>query len=467
MSETTPLLGVRPRQSIRLNGTSLTSDLESQKVADPPKSGFLHGLAGVRHSLESHVSAFFRVAREPKCWDKRAIWQAAVVDPVACLPAVIVGLLLNILDALSYGKLNSGLVFPSDELGLSGVWYALLILTVHPTTRNDLVSSWEPNFLQPWPCGHINILRQHDCVSVDLLDGLYFQGLCWLGNGRLGCPCFVAHTTCFATGYLPMATLQIEVVPFFHSMASTITTSIGQDDPDAVIATTIVAYAVSSMMTGIVFFLMGYFKFGYIVGFIPRHILIGCIGGVGWFLVATGFEVSARIEGSLEYDLATLNKLINPETIPLWATPLALAVALVYLQKKIKSTYFLPCFILMIPIVFYIFVFSLDSLNPESLRESGWIFEGAASDEPWWYFYTLYSKCLPHSPRHTRKVQPILVVVPILTKRSLRIPSGAMGCPGGDDPGHVGPHLLWYPPRPHQRSSTCHVGWGGQRGPQP
>lgn len=27
----------------------------------------------------------------------------------------------------------------------------------------------------------------------------------------------------------------------------------------------------------------------------PRHILIGCIGGVGWFLLATGFEVSARL----------------------------------------------------------------------------------------------------------------------------------------------------------------------------
>ncbi|TLS28420.1 hypothetical protein PpBr36_00221 [Pyricularia pennisetigena] len=332
MSESTPLLGVRPRQSIRLNGASLTSDLENQKIVDPPNSGFIHGLADVGHSLERHVSAFFRVVREPKCWDKRAIWQAAVVDPVACLPAVIVGLLLNILDALSYGMI----LFPLGN----------------------------PIFSNLGPAG-ISIFY----VSTIVSQLTYSMGSIFKGA---------------------VGSEMIEVVPFFHSMASTITNAVGHDEPDAVIATTIVAYAISSMMTGIVFFLMGYFKFGYIVGFIPRHILIGCIGGVGWFLVATGFEVSARIEGSLEYDLATLHKLINPDTIPLWATPLALAVVLVYLQKKIKSTYFLPCFILMIPIVFYIFVFSLDSLNPDSLRESGWIFEGAASDEPWWYFYTLY-----------------------------------------------------------------------------
>ncbi|KAJ0295136.1 hypothetical protein CBS470a_000183 [Colletotrichum nupharicola] len=133
-------------------------------------------------------------------------------------------------------------------------------------------------------------------------------------------------------------------------MAETITNHIGQDQPDAVIATTIVSYAISSMMTGTVFYLMGKFNFGYMVGFIPRHILIGCIGGVGWFLVATGFEV----------------------------------------QAKGASKYFLPLYIISIPIVFYFFVFSLDALEPDSLRDHGWIFEGPPADEPWWYFYTLY-----------------------------------------------------------------------------
>jgi len=47
-----------------------------------------------------------RIIVNPKSWDRKVIWQKAVVEPVGYLPAVILGCLLNILDALSYGKLS-------------------------------------------------------------------------------------------------------------------------------------------------------------------------------------------------------------------------------------------------------------------------------------------------------------------------------------------------------------------------
>lgn len=177
-------------------------------------------------------------------------------------------------------------------------------------------------------------------------------------------------------------------------MAFVILATVGEENPQAVIATTITAYALSSILTGLIFFLMGTFGLGYIVGFIPRHILIGCIGGVGWFLIATGFEVTARLEGNLNYDIPTLKKLFQLDTFPLWIIPLVLAVILYLSQSKIKSKYYLPTYILCIPAVFYFFVFSTDQLNPENLRKSGWIFEGPEAGEPWWYFYTLYGKFL-------------------------------------------------------------------------
>ena len=39
-----------------------------------------------------------------KTWDKRLLWQNAILKPAGYVPAVLLGLLLNILDALSYGK---------------------------------------------------------------------------------------------------------------------------------------------------------------------------------------------------------------------------------------------------------------------------------------------------------------------------------------------------------------------------
>lgn len=187
-------------------------------------------------------------------------------------------------------------------------------------------------------------------------------------------------------------------------MAFSILAIVGEENPEAVIATTITAYAISSVITGLVFFLMGIFGCGYIVGFIPRHILIGCIGGVGFFLVVTGLEVTAQLGGKFHFNHATLEKLTDRDSFTLWLVPFVLAMVLYQSQKYFNpkryprfSKYYLPLFILCIPAVFYFFVLSLDQLDPERLRKAGWIFQGPEAGEPWWYFYTLYGKLSPSS----------------------------------------------------------------------
>ncbi|WQF77740.1 Putative cyclic nucleotide-binding domain, STAS domain, SLC26A/SulP transporter [Colletotrichum destructivum] len=350
-TERTPLI---PRlssdsfESYDTNGSTDGVDVEGQKQR--PRKKWLRGLKDLTVNVEEHLVHGIQIATSPKAWDRRALWQNAVVAPASCLPAVVVGLLLNVLDALSYGE--SFASYPVDSSDLTRLGMILFPLG-------------KPIFAGLGSAG-ISIFYVSTIVSqLTFSTGSIFKG----GVGSE----------------------LIEVVPFFHNMAQTITDHIGEDQPDAVIATTIVSYAISSMMTGTVFYLMGRFNFGYMVGFIPRHILIGCIGGVGWFLVATGFEVSARMDGSLEYDMDTLHKLFRSDTIPLWVTPLLLAIVLFYSQTRGASKYFLPLYIISIPVVFYFFVFSLDALEPDSLRDNGWIFEGPPSDEPWWYFYTLYS----------------------------------------------------------------------------
>ncbi|KAK7753230.1 hypothetical protein SLS62_004749 [Diatrype stigma] len=270
-SETTPLLNPKLSQPGSPSTASEFGDIEAQKPKKSNTRSFLNKYLVPRKDKSVNKLHRFASALKPKNWDRRTIWHHTVVEPTRCLPSVIVGLLLNILDALSYGE----------------------------------------------------------------------------------------------------------------------------DQPDAVIATTITSFALSSMLTGIVFYLMGKFRLGYIVGFIPRHILIGCIGGVGWFLVATGFEVSARLE-EFQYDLETGRKLLQTDTLPLWLIPLALAILLFGLQKKITSQYFLSVYILTIPVLFYFFVLTINTLNPDNLRQSGWIFNAPPADEPWWYFWTLYKFDLVH-----------------------------------------------------------------------
>jgi SulP family sulfate permease len=49
-------------------------------------------------------------------------------------------------------------------------------------------------------------------------------------------------------------------------------------------------------LIGLTFFLLGVFRLGSLIGFFPRHILVGCIGGVGVFLIITGLNVSTRLQ---------------------------------------------------------------------------------------------------------------------------------------------------------------------------
>lgn len=272
------------------------------------------------------------IATHPKTWSARTLWSEVIVRPVSLLPAVFLGLLLNILDALSYGMI----LFPLgnelfDSLGSDGIaiFYVSTIIA-------QLVYS----------CG-----------------GSIFRG----GIGSE----------------------MIEVVPFFHKMAFTILAKVGEEDPKSVLATTILSFAVSSILTGAVFFLMGACRLGSLIGFFPRHILIGCIGGVGWFLVATGVEVSARLPGNLEYNIPTLKQLFRADTVLLWTIPLALAIVLMVTQRYVKSNFLVGGYFISVAAIFYFFKFAMD-IHMDTLHSRGWIFDSPPSGNPWYHPWTLY-----------------------------------------------------------------------------
>ena len=173
-------------------------------------------------------------------------------------------------------------------------------------------------------------------------------------------------------------------------MAFTILGRVGEDNPKSVLATTVVSYSLSSILTGAVFYAMGRFHIGTLIGFFPRHILVGCIGGVGWFLVATGLEVSARLDGNLNYDLATLHQLGRADTVLLWLIPLFLAIMLFVIKYWVKHPLTDATFFISIIAIFYFFVAAIDTLNLPELRGSGWIFAAPKAGVPFYHFYSLY-----------------------------------------------------------------------------
>jgi SulP family sulfate permease len=188
---------------------------------------------------------------------------------------------------------------------------------------------------------------------------------------------------------------QIEVVPFFHKMAYTILARLGDDDPKAVLATVITSYALSSVLTGAIFLLLGALRLGDLVSFFPRSILLGCIGGVGVFLVLTGIEVSAGLDSSMEWGLGSIERLLYPTTLVLWALPLALSVSLMGVRKYAKHPVVMPAFFLAIIAIFYIVFAALPRVSLRDLQDHGWVFRAPDAGVPFYNFYTYYGECTP------------------------------------------------------------------------
>ncbi|KAG5634183.1 hypothetical protein H0H81_003026 [Sphagnurus paluster] len=237
---------------------------------------------------------------------------------VRSVPAVLLGCLLNILDGVSYGMI----LFPGTgvfaDLGPMGV--SMFFLTT--------------------------VIAQ----SVYTAGGSGFAG----ANGSM----------------------MIEVVPFFHILATDIAAHIGEEHPAEVVATTLAAFALSSILTGMTFFLLGALKLGVLIGFFPRHILVG-------------FTVSMRIgEDDLGANWETIQTMfLDTHNLTLWAVPLALAVLLRAITHRFHHQLIFPLYFLVIPVLFYVAV-AAAGLDLSELRRARWIFDmGSGAAEPWYTFY--------------------------------------------------------------------------------
>ena len=247
------------------------------------------GYAGGYQSLRPSHNLRFR---------PRNLWHMCTSFPskfAHYLPAAVLGLLLNILDALSYGMI----IFPITE----------------------------PVFSHLGPTG-ISMFY----ISTIISQAVYSGG--W---------------SSFPSG---IGSEMIEITPFYHTMALAIKEALAGND-DEIITTTIFCYVISSMLTGVVFYALGKLRLGKIVGFFPRHILIGCIGGVGYFLIITGIEVTTRV-AKFEYSWPFFSGLFTDyDTLAKWLLPVLLTVVLIGTQRYFKNSLVLPSFYILTLVLFY------------------------------------------------------------------------------------------------------------------
>jgi len=254
------------------------------------------------------------------------------------IPAVLLATTLNLLDAVSYGMI----IFPSTSKSM-------------PETA---------------AASGISLFLVSTIVSqlVFTLGGSAFKGA--------------------------VGSMMIEVMPFLQIICAIIEKSMEGSESKAVLATIMCAYAMSCIMTGIVFLLLGTLKLGNLIQFFPRHILMGCIGGIGLFLMATGLEITSGLKSEISFDF--FHSIIRLEYVKIWGSSLGLAISLKMFQIFTKfgsHPLFVPAYYFVVPILFYLIAFS-GGYSIDSLRETGWLFDFKSTNQesvPFWEFWTYYN----------------------------------------------------------------------------
>jgi len=126
--------------------------------------------------------------------------------------------------------------------------------------------------------------------------------------------------------------------------------------PDTVFITAVVAIAISTLVTGGIFLALGFFKLGNLIRFIPYPVIGGFLAGTGWLLTSGAIEVMTGIHPGI----ATIPLLFTSSVLIQWLPGLVLAVVLLWLLRRYKSSWIFPGVILTAISLFYVALVLLD-----------------------------------------------------------------------------------------------------------
>jgi SulP family sulfate permease len=170
---------------------------------------------------------------------------------------------------------------------------------------------------------------------------------------------------------VPAAIVAVMAAGIAGSMAASAT-------PDEIYLTVVAAIIVTSLLTGLVFVVQGYFKLGALFRFLPYPVVGGFLAGLGWVLASGGLVAMAGI--SLELDQATA--FFQPDVLLYWLPGAILAAAMLLILNRFSHYLIMPGMIVGAAALFYLFIL-LFNVPIEQVSEQGWLLGPFAEGGLW------------------------------------------------------------------------------------
>ncbi|HRJ74576.1 MAG TPA: SulP family inorganic anion transporter, partial [Anaerolineales bacterium] len=148
--------------------------------------------------------------------------------------------------------------------------------------------------------------------------------------------------------------------------------------PDSVFSTVVATIMICSFATGIIFFLIGTFKLGNLVRYIPYPVVGGFLAGTGWLLTRGAIEVMTGQTLSMNI----LGSLLNSEMLIRWLPGTIFAIIVLIVLRKVNHFLVWPGIVFSAIVLFYIALFSTNT-SIEQPRNLGLLLQEFPSGGLW------------------------------------------------------------------------------------
>jgi SulP family sulfate permease len=152
----------------------------------------------------------------------------------------------------------------------------------------------------------------------------------------------------------------------------------GAANPEAAYHTVVMGIILSTLATGLAFFLIGQFKLGNLVRFIPYPVIGGFLAGTGWLITRGSLEVMT----GQSLSLAALPSLFQPDMLFRWVPGIVFAVIVLLVLRKYNHFLIWPGIVLGGILIFYGLVFAR-GMTLDQARAAGMFMEPFASGGLW------------------------------------------------------------------------------------
>jgi len=155
--------------------------------------------------------------------------------------------------------------------------------------------------------------------------------------------------------------------PMLALLAGSIAAGFSAGDP-SLLPTCLSALFLATALNGVILCLLGYFRMGILVRFLPYPVVGGFMAGAGWLLVKGAFNVAT----GFDLHFSTAPQLFARGTFLHWAPSLAVALALVIATRRSRHFLVIPGIVVMSFLIFYASAWFAGLSFPQ-LRAIGWL----------------------------------------------------------------------------------------------